>query len=412
MYRQFVILIAITIWSVITLSLPKQANAETALTRAVVQSLRNLVRLMPQNSTARLARLADAIAPGDALSTGRSSLAELRFNDGSLVRIGEQAVFRFVTKTRNFKLSNGTVLLLIPPGQGTTGVWTPNAAAAIRGSALFMRYIPETATTVVGALTNSNIEVFNQRASHHQVLQAGQLLIIVKDRIEGLYNFDLKTFYETSDLVQGLDLNKKNGVTSLDPAIALVQAETAAALAAQLPLNGAEVIVNPAFVRRSDNSQTQAQPALTLQENSQNPFNSNSNPITEFLENGEISHREKLQNLPSNNGIDSGVGGRSNNPGIGNVIGNGNDNNGIGGAGGRGINNLGIGGGGITNPGIGNNNGNNGIGGGIGGGGINNPGTGNGNGNGNGGANNPGTGIDRGNNGNNGSPDSGNNNRR
>jgi len=401
MYRQFVILIAITIWSATTLPLPKQANAETALTRAVVQSLRNLVQLMPQKSAARLARVADAIAPGDALSTGRSSLAELRFNDGSLARIGEQAVFRFVTQTRNFKLSNGTVLLLIPPGQGTTGVWTPNAAAAIRGSALFMRYIPETATTVVGALTNSNIEVFNQQSSRRQVLQAGQLLVIVKDKIEGLYNFDLKTFYETSDLVQGLDLNKKSGVTSLDPAIALVQAETAAALAAQLPLNGAEVIVNPAFIRRSDNSQTQAQPALTLQENSQNPFNSNSNPITEFLENGEISHRENLQNLPSNNGIDNGVGGGSNNPGIGNAIGNG--NNGIAGAAGGGaINNPGIGSGGINNPGIGNNNDNNGIGGGIGGGGINNPGTGNGNGNGNGGANNPGTGIDRGNNGNNG----------
>lgn len=284
MYRQLVAPIALTIWSATILALPKQASAETALTRAVVQSLRNLVQLIPQNRAVRSARVADAIAPGDALSTGRASLAELRFNDGSLARIGEQAVFRFVTKTRNFKLSNGTALLLIPPGQGTTGVWTPNAAAAIRGSALFVRYIPETATTVVGALTNSNIEVFNQRASGRQVLQAGQMAVIVKDRITGLYNFDLKTFYETSDLVRGLDLNKKSGAASSDKAIASVQAETTAALAAQSPLTESKVIVNPAFVRRPDNSQSQVQPTLTLQEDSQNPFNSTADSITNLLD--------------------------------------------------------------------------------------------------------------------------------
>ncbi len=400
MYRQLLVLITLILWSAITLPLPKQASAETALNRAIVQSLRNLVRLMPQNRTARPARVTDAMTPGDALSTGRSSLAELRFNDGSLARIGEQAVFQFVRQTRNFKLSNGTVLLLIPPGQGKTGVWTPNAAAAIRGSALFVRYIPETATTVIGALTNSNIGVFTQGSSQPQVLQAGQLAVIVKEKIEGLYNFDLKTFYETSDLVRGLNLNKKSGAASSDPAIAQVQAETTAALAAQSPLTGAGVIDNPAFVRRPDNSQSQAQPNYqpnsTLQQDSQNPFSRNSSSITEFLENGEIIlNQDNPQNLPTNNIPSAGgsFGGGSSNgtdqPNQG--------NNGIGGGvGGGGVNNIGndngdgSGIGGANNTGNGNDRGNNGIGGGVGGGGVNNIGNGNGNGNGNGGANNTG----------------------
>jgi hypothetical protein len=184
--------------------------------------------------------------------------------------------------------------------------------------------------------------------------------------------------------VQGLNLNKKSGAASSDPVIALVQAETTAALAAQSPLTGAGVIDNPAFVRRPDNSQSQAQPNyqpnLTLQQDSQNPFSRNSSSITKFLENGEIIlNQHNPQNLPTNNVPSTGgsLGGGSSNgtdqPNQG--------NNGIGG---------GVGGGGVNNTGNGNDRGNNGIGGGFGGGGVNNTGNSNGNGRGNGGANNTG----------------------
>ena len=122
MYRKFIILSATIFWSAAILPLPQQARAETALNRAVVQKLNNLVQLIRQNNAAHPARVSDTMTPGDALSTGRSSLAELRFNDGSLARVGEQAMFRFMPKTRNFRLSNGTLLLLVPPGRGTTDV--------------------------------------------------------------------------------------------------------------------------------------------------------------------------------------------------------------------------------------------------------------------------------------------------
>ncbi|MEA5515229.1 FecR family protein, partial [Nodularia sp. UHCC 0506] len=231
--------------------LPTWANAMTPLTRAEIQNLRNIVQLIPRRQKQRPARKSDPMNPGDGLSTGRASLADLRFNDGSLARVGEQAVFRFLPKTRNFTLSNGTMLLLIPPGRGQTRIQTPNAAAAIRGSALFVRYDEQTDTTVVGALTNSGIEVFNQKASQNQVLEAGQLMVIVKGQFQGLYDFDLRTFYETSDLVQGLNLNQPDSNNISDPAIASVQAEINAAVAKQLPVNGEEVIDNPSFLQLS-----------------------------------------------------------------------------------------------------------------------------------------------------------------
>lgn len=140
LYKSFPLLV-ISLWGVIVLPWPNRVSAITPLTRAEIQDLRNMVQLIPKDKLKkRPARKLDAMAPGDGLSTGRASLADLRFNDGSLARVGEQALFQFLPKTRDFKLSNGTVLLLIPPGKGQTRIQTPNAAAAIRGSALFVRY--------------------------------------------------------------------------------------------------------------------------------------------------------------------------------------------------------------------------------------------------------------------------------
>ena len=249
MFRHIAVSLAVILSSVSPLLVSIEASAETALTRAVIESLRNQVRLMRQNQSARPARPSDTMTPGDALATASASTAQLRFNDGSLARLGQQVVFKFVPGSRSFRLSNGTALLLIPPGQGRTNVRTPNAAAGIRGSALFVRYNPETDTTIVGALTNSGIEVFNQTASQTQELKAGYMAVIVKDRIQQVYEFDLNNFYRTSELVRGLNLTKTEATPSPDEAIASVQAETAQALKEQSQFTSEQVIENPSFVK-------------------------------------------------------------------------------------------------------------------------------------------------------------------
>ena len=95
MFRKLFPLLAISLSGVAILPVSDRVNALTPLTKGEVQQLRNLVQLMPQNQPKRKAKLLDAMIPGDGLSTGRSSLADVRFNDGSLARVGEQAVFKF-----------------------------------------------------------------------------------------------------------------------------------------------------------------------------------------------------------------------------------------------------------------------------------------------------------------------------
>ena len=297
--------LVIGLWGVIVLPLQNRVSAITPLTRAEIQNLRNLVLLIPKDRLKkRPARKLDAMTPGDGLSTGRASLADLRFNDGSLARVGEQAIFQFLPKTRSFRLSNGTALLLIPPGRGQTRIQTPSAAAAIRGSALFVRYNKQTDTTIVGALTNSGIEVSNQEASQTQVLQAGQMMVIVKGEFQGLYDFDLRNFYQTSDLVRGLNLTRQNPTPTADQAITSVQAETAAALKAQSPIRGKGVVENPSFVELTTSpstSSTNDSPINSLGDDSpSNSFEDIRQVLSNTEQRPEKNNTIRTVNLPVN----------------------------------------------------------------------------------------------------------------
>lgn len=212
--------------------LPDAALAQTPLTKATVTSFRNQVKLLPRNQPARSAQVSDQVKPGDGLATARSARADLRFNDGSLARIGQQVVFRFTSGARNFDLSNGTLLLLIPPGQGQTRVSTPNAVTGIQGSALFIRYDPATAVTTVGSLTDSGIQVWNRDQTESRILKAGQLLVVAQGPLPQPVSFDLATFYQTSALAGDLHLNDAK-FSDGDTALGQVRSETVAGVAAQ-----------------------------------------------------------------------------------------------------------------------------------------------------------------------------------
>lgn len=240
--------------ALVLVGLPAQASV--TLTRAEVEALRNRVEFIPRGRQARAARMSDFLAVGDALRTAASSQADLRFNDGSLARVGERATFRFVPNTRNFRLTNGTVLLLIPPGQGRTNIQTPSAVTGIQGSAVVVRYVPETDLTLVMALTNNPAGPMTITANNcgegaaacgtaEYALYGGQMAVIQNNQVQ-VVEFDLPTFYQTSPLVEGLELDNPNAESPLGPALEAVRAETLEALAEQDPFSDS-ITLNPAF---------------------------------------------------------------------------------------------------------------------------------------------------------------------
>ncbi len=234
------------------LLLPRSVHAQEVLSWARIDFLSNRVQLVPRDADARRANIDDVLGIGDALRTARSSLAELRFNDGSLARIGERATFRFTPDTRNFQLNNGTVLLLIPPGRGRSTIQTPNAVTGIQGSALFVRYIPETDTTIVGALTNNPdgpMVLFNRDGTEQQALRANEIGVIEGGQITQLYQFDGTLFWQSSGLAEGFNYLTDSSSTGSD-ALDAVRQEIREAIAEQKPLNGEGVIENPDSFRR------------------------------------------------------------------------------------------------------------------------------------------------------------------
>ena len=249
MSRNLFLVVTLSLLSASTLLLPTPVRAETPLKFADIQALLRQVRLLPRNQPARPARVNERLLTGDALSTARSSKADLRFNDGSFARVGELALFRFIPNTRQFSLSNGTALLLIPPGRGTTTVKTPNVSAGIRGSALFVRVDEQTGTTIVGALTNSGITVTDNVTNRLVELKAGQMAV-ADPRGLRLFDFDLNTFYQTSSMVRGLNLEKLSQASS-DKDIAAVQGETSEALGKQEKIPEEAIAKNLDFIKLS-----------------------------------------------------------------------------------------------------------------------------------------------------------------
>lgn len=250
------------------LSIPSAVFAQTSLNWAKVERLRNRVHLIPDGRNARLARVADVMSIGDALRTASSARAELRFNDGSLARVGEQATFRFTPNTRNFQLSNGTVLLLIPPGRGRTTIQTPNAVTGIQGSALFVRVrclaeltaegYCSSPITFVGALTNNPagaMLAYNQTGSQQQPIYAGEMVVIEGDAITQRLEFDLRTFYQTSGLAEGLKLDSPTPPADLSEDLQGVWQEIQDALELQGDFDSEgpieEVVENPGFIAPS-----------------------------------------------------------------------------------------------------------------------------------------------------------------
>ena len=244
--------------------LPAQANV--TLTRADIEAILNRVELIPQGRAARTARQRDVMAVGDTLRTAAQAQAQLRFNDGSLARVGERATFQFVPNTRNFRLSNGTMLLLIPPGRGRSTIQTPSAITGIQGSAVVVRHSEERNLTMVMALTNNPAGPMtltlqgcgDNGAAGNCVteydLYAGQMAIVQNNQVQ-ILEFDLSTFYATSPLTEGLDLNNPDPSVSLGPALDLVRAETLEALSQASTFTDA-VVLNPAAVAISPTPQS------------------------------------------------------------------------------------------------------------------------------------------------------------
>ncbi len=85
-------------------------------------------------SSKRRATVGDVVRADNFITTETQSRAELKYADGSVVRIGQNTIFSFDADSRTLSLEKGSLVFFIPKGSGGGTVKTPSLTAAITGT--------------------------------------------------------------------------------------------------------------------------------------------------------------------------------------------------------------------------------------------------------------------------------------
>lgn len=254
---------------VVSWLIPAQAQQNSELTRASVYKLLNAVQLLLANQNPRPARKADVLQPLDALQTLARSRAELLFNEGSFLRIGSSATFRFKPGLRRiqlkngqvvaetvFELQNGTVVAVTPPGSAGTTVelsgsgkiesavaslptpsGTPTLYSKTDSGAFAASYDSIKKIALISNLGAAPIKVYDITGSQFLILNGGETVDIRNGVLGEVKTFDLNRFYATSKLAAGLGPGQEKLLLQESPQVQeifrLVRQDTLAALQTQ-----------------------------------------------------------------------------------------------------------------------------------------------------------------------------------
>ena len=113
------------------------AAAQTGFNQATVTRIQNIVnygQVSGGRTIKRPAVVSDVVRESNFLLSEADSRAELRYEDGSVVRIGQNTVFTFDADTRTLTLEKGTLVFSIPKGSGGGQIKTRSLTAAITGT--------------------------------------------------------------------------------------------------------------------------------------------------------------------------------------------------------------------------------------------------------------------------------------
>ncbi len=113
------------------------ARAAVPFSEATVTRLQNKVSYGEQAgdaSTTRPAAVQEVVKARNFLLTESDARAELKYPDGSIVRIGQNTVFTFDADSRTLSLTKGSFIFYVPKGEGGGVIKTPSLTAAITGT--------------------------------------------------------------------------------------------------------------------------------------------------------------------------------------------------------------------------------------------------------------------------------------
>jgi hypothetical protein len=127
----------VVILAALAVSVASLQAAVEPLASATVSRVENRVsygKVVGDKSETRPAGINDVVKANNFLLSEADSRAELRYEDGTIVRIGQNTIFTFEANTRTLNLKKGTFVFYVPKGKGGGTIKTPSFTAAITGT--------------------------------------------------------------------------------------------------------------------------------------------------------------------------------------------------------------------------------------------------------------------------------------
>ena len=178
------------------------ACAEARLTR-----IANDVKVLRPSAPPRAAAANEILPSGVALETGASSQADVRFDNGALVRLGSNSVFAFTGSPRRMGLARGAMLVRAPRGAGEVRVATGKVTSVVGGTTALVEHYPEAYIKLISVEGRPRM-FMRGKLGESVLLEPGQLMMFhTKPAPKSLPNpvdIDIQRLMATSLLIKDL----------------------------------------------------------------------------------------------------------------------------------------------------------------------------------------------------------------
>src|SRR5438067_9627107 len=180
------------------LVIPTRLANAAALQEARVSQIIQDVRLLEAHAAPHAAAVNDKVIRGSAVRTGVESRAELTFNDLTITRLGANTIFSFTAGARQAELTQGAILLQVPPNAPPVRANTTAVTVAVMGGTALLSAGPPTKFMVLeGTGTIYPLGHPEKAVTVH----GGEMVIAEHGHIKKPEKFDVKLVLATSPLI-------------------------------------------------------------------------------------------------------------------------------------------------------------------------------------------------------------------
>jgi hypothetical protein len=187
---------------VLAFACPGHATAAGSQDAKVTQVIRD-VKVLSGNAAGHAAAVNEPVREGQAVRTGGESRAELTFTDQSITRLGANTVFSYGHNAKEFDLSNGAALMVVPKEAGSVRINTAAATAAVTGFTMLVESHPKGVSKFMVLEGQACVRTKANAQGPCSNLHSGEMLVILPGQRQGAtQNFDIKKTMNSSKLVK------------------------------------------------------------------------------------------------------------------------------------------------------------------------------------------------------------------